>query len=308
MVVLLETKCINLSQIYLALYNFWNELGMLFTKQCKTMTNLSPLEQRKFEDLFNMPSGYVMSLSNSEFDSYFKHFGIDIFSSNYDNASGSKANRLRAFWNKESALLVGKVLQEFLKIWKYENNNTAQTNENYKACVEIADRLLGNQELDICLTADHFLEKDFGAIAFDKLPIENNMIPIIKSRYHESLQCLNNKSPLAVIFLCGSTLEGILLGAAMKNSAEFTSSPSAPKRNGIVTNITTWTLAELINVACDIKILGKDIKEFSHALRDFRNYIHPNQQLLSQFTPDNHTARICIQVLRAAIANLSKER
>lgn len=40
-------------------------------------------------------------------------------------------------------------------------------------------------------------------------------------------------------------------------------------------------------------------------LRDFRNYIHPYEQWSSGFNPDEHTALISWQVLKAAIHDLS---
>ena len=67
-------------------------------------------------------------------------------------------------------------------------------------------------------------------------------------------------------------------------------------------------VSQLIDVACEIGFLKIDVKKFSHALRDFRNYIHPYQQFSSKFTPDSHTAKICFQVLKAAIADLNSER
>ena len=69
-----------------------------------------------------------------------------------------------------------------------------------------------------------------------------------------------------------------------------------------------WKLAELIDVACELGYLRLDVKKFSHTLRDFRNYIHPYEQMSSGFSPDKHTAEICLQVLRAAIASLSGAR
>ena len=69
-----------------------------------------------------------------------------------------------------------------------------------------------------------------------------------------------------------------------------------------------WSLAQMIDVACELGYLKIDVRKFSHALRDFRNYIHPYQQMSSQFAPDKHTAEICIQVLRAAIASLGGSR
>jgi len=51
-------------------------------------------------------------------------------------------------------------------------------------------------------------------------------------------------------------------------------------------------------------LLRLDVKKFSHVMRDFRNYIHPYEQMASKFNPDKHTAEICLQVLRAAIVGL----
>lgn len=273
------------------------------------MASLSQLEKRQFEDLFGMSSGYVISdkaFSNARFAEFFKSAAnLDIYGDKYNHGSGSKANRLRAFWDKEPDPLVGKILQELLKVWEYENDN-AQNHKGYKACVVTADKLTGKKQTGAA--EDNFLEKDFGKISFDKLPIEAAMVPVIQGRYKEAYQCLQNNAPLAVIFLCGSMLEGILLGAALRNGSKFAASSAAPKKDGTVIPIQDWKLGGLIDVACDIGMLGQDIKKFSHALRDFRNYIHPYEQMSSGFNPDQHTAKICIQVLRAAIANLSGER
>ena len=69
-----------------------------------------------------------------------------------------------------------------------------------------------------------------------------------------------------------------------------------------------WSLSELINVANDLGILKEDVQKFSHGLRDFRNYIHPYEQLASRFAPDEYTAKVCWQVLKAALASVAGER
>lgn len=45
-----------------------------------------------------------------------------------------------------------------------------------------------------------------------------------------------------------------------------------------------------------------------HDLRNFRNYLHPHQQMISGFTPDEHTAKVCFQVLKAALASVAGKR
>ena len=61
-------------------------------------------------------------------------------------------------------------------------------------------------------------------------------------------------------------------------------------------------------MANDIGLLQQDVKTFSHGLREFRNYIHPEQQMSSGFKPDKHTAELCFQTLKAALAGVSGER
>lgn len=75
------------------------------------MSNLTAIEKRKLERVLGMGSGYVLNLSNRTFAEFFlDSFGIDIYDTKYDYDSGSKANRMRAFWERESNYLVGKVL------------------------------------------------------------------------------------------------------------------------------------------------------------------------------------------------------
>ena len=50
--------------------------------------------------------------------------------------------------------------------------------------------------------------------------------------------------------------------------------------------------------------LSPNIAKFGHALRDFRNYVHPAEQLAHHFSPDQHTARIGFQVVVAAADDL----
>ena len=103
-------------------------------------------------------------------------------------------------------------------------------------------------------------------------------------------------------------LEAVLLGAAQREPQKFNQSPASPKQNGKVKQFHEWTLSEFINVAYDIGLLKPDVQKFSHGLRDFRNYIHPYQQMASAFKPDEHTAKVCFQVLKAALADMAGDR
>ncbi len=118
---------------------------------------------------------------------------------------------------------------------------------------------------------------------------------------------MDNDAPLSSIFLIGSTLEGILLGVASQYPEKYGRAKSSPKdEKGKVKQFDKWKLNDFINVSYEIGFLKKDVKQFSHYLRDFRNYIHPYKQLVDKFYPNNHTALICEQVLKAAIYELPK--
>ncbi len=276
------------------------------------MANLTSVDKIKLEKLLGMDSGYVLDFSNRSFQEFiFTSSKINIYNSKYDNASGSKANRLRAFWEKEPDGIVGKLLDEILEYWKTRkviSGQKIESNERnlYNECLGVVDRLIGrkktNQEE---ITEDEFLNKEFRQISIDKLGCEGIIKSILEQRLEEIKKCLKAKAPLSVVFLCGSTLEGILLSVALGKPKEFNCSPAAPKKDEKVLEFYAWTLSNFINVAYSIGLLKEDVKKFSHALRDFRNYIHPYEQLSSRFAPDEHTAKICWQVLQAAICQLS---
>jgi len=155
---------------------------------------------------------------------------------------------------------------------------------------------------------DDFLHKEFSDVPLDKLGLDGIITSTINLRLEEIKKCLTAKAPLSTIFLCGSSLEGILLGIATKHPREFNQAISSPKdKEGKVKIFPEWTLSNFIDVAYELRFLQEDVKKFSHALRDFRNYIHPYQQVSTGFNPDEHTARICWQVLKAAIFQISKK-
>jgi hypothetical protein len=79
------------------------------------MSDLTPLEKRKLEQCLGMDSGYVLDFSNRTFAEFVSDStGRDIYNPRYNYGSGSKANRLRAFWQKEENSVVGKLLRDML--------------------------------------------------------------------------------------------------------------------------------------------------------------------------------------------------
>jgi hypothetical protein len=279
------------------------------------MATLNTNEKQLLEKLFQMGGGYVLNFSDRTIGEFFRDdIGVDIFDQKYNYASGSKANRLRGLWQASDDTLVGKSID---KLIEYIDNQVLLGNlkkeefpsELVQRGQNIAARLRGGKAVPAVsvATEDEFISREFGAVSIDKLGLDPVVGDILKQRLDEIRKCLTAQAPLAVIFLCGSTLEGILLGIASTRAKDFNQSSLSPKdKLGKVKQFQEWTLNDFINVARDLGLVGEDVKKFSHALRDFRNYIHPFQQMASKFNPDQHTAKICWQVLQAAITQLSK--
>ena len=82
------------------------------------MSDLTVVEKRKLEKAFDMSTGYVLNFSDSTFaDFMHDSVGIDIYDSKYDYRTGSKASRMRAFWNEDSNYTVGKLLEDIFDCW-----------------------------------------------------------------------------------------------------------------------------------------------------------------------------------------------
>jgi len=156
------------------------------------MSDLTSIEKLRLERFFGMGGGYVLDFSNRTFDEFIlDNTHINIYSDKYSYGSGSKANRLRAFWDKESNYLIGKLISAMLDYWKTQNelygrDTTQQDIDAYNECLKIADRLKQDvpvDNLDI-LQADTD-DKDFNLLAKAiKETIEKNEPETALDRLH----------------------------------------------------------------------------------------------------------------------------
>ena len=276
------------------------------------MSSITDVEKRYLEKLLNMQSGYVLDYSDPTFAGFFNRYKVDIHGSKYQIYGTSKAKKMRAFWESEPDVLVSRVLAEMLDSYEADCdlNNRKMDASIFEKSRSIVARLSGKPvSVKPLQTIDDFLHREFTIPNIQKLPIETQAIPIIENRLSEARTALGAAAHLSVIFLCGSVLEAVLLGAAQKEPLHFNRASSSPKnKDGSVKRFHEWSLSQLIDVACEIGLLKPDVKKFSHGLRDFRNYIHPYEQMTSGFTPDEHTAKVCFQVLKAALASVAGER
>jgi hypothetical protein len=143
---------------------------------------------------------------------------------------------------------------------------------------------------------------------FPSLNLEAGVGEILAARWLEAQRCVDSKAFLAAIIMMGSLLEGLLLGICQRLPAVANACSCSPKdsRTGKVKHFADWSLAEMIDVAHTVGWLGLDVKGFSHALRSFRNLVHPYEQMAAQANPDEDTCRISWLVVQAAVNDLAK--
>ena len=130
------------------------------------MADLTTIEKRKLERSFGMGSGYVLNFSNRTFSEFFLDgFGIDIYDSKYDYGSGSKANRMRAFWELESNYLVGRVLDLIFSEWS-EFKSYGAPDMPSEECLRIVRRLKESAPVpDIGVVTASIEDQSFEALA-----------------------------------------------------------------------------------------------------------------------------------------------
>lgn len=277
------------------------------------MSSLHTTDRVPFERLFDMSGGYVLDFTNDSFKQFVEEaVGKDIYSHKYASYGNSKAKRLRTFIALESDHIVGQLLERMLQYEVAKSDDLSDERNQLRACcAQKVHKLLG-REPDVFTSESkevEFLHEDFSDVSLSDVPIEGSVAELLENRLTEARSCFASKAYLSVVILCGSILEGVLLGTAIQSPQQFNEAEAAPRdSNRKVKKFRDWSLSNFIDVATDIGKLSLDVKLYGHTLRGFRNYVHPYEQMASGFHPDAHTARISLQVLNAAIADLSGQR
>jgi Abortive infection C-terminus len=105
------------------------------------MSDLTFIEKTKLEKLLEMGSGYVLDFSNRTIEEFVSEsVGKSIYDAKYDHASGSKANRLRAFWSTEPNHVVGQLIADLLDYCRIRSFESVDDGL-YENCCRIAQRL-----------------------------------------------------------------------------------------------------------------------------------------------------------------------
>lgn len=130
------------------------------------MSDLTYIEKKKLQKLFQMGGGYVLDFSNRALAEFVaESTGRDIYDAKYNNDSGSKANRLRAFWMQEPNHLVGKLVHDLLEYCRPAAGDPDR-HRLFEECEGIARRLKQSAPVEAldAITAEGS-ERGFEALA-----------------------------------------------------------------------------------------------------------------------------------------------
>ncbi len=273
------------------------------------MANVDNPLKLKLEHLLGMGGGYVLNFSNSSFAEFVRgSIGMDP----YEKHSGSKAQVLRHLWfvlpDTEFAKLTVDML-EYKRLAEdlghVESGDRAEADRRLSQ--EVVDRLTPLLGTSDKLTGEEakFLARVV-ELDLNRVPVPLDLQLVVSDRLKEVEIRFENGAYLAVVLLCGSTLEGLLYEVAKSHPADFNRCTAAPKSDGVVRPFPRWSLNDFLACGRELGLLSEDVTKFAHAVREFRNYIHPQQQVTEDFSPRRVTAEVARHVLRAAIQDLQK--
>jgi hypothetical protein len=131
------------------------------------------------------------------------------------------------------------------------------------------------------------------------------MVMLLVDRAEQSRRAQASGAYLLALFGIGSFVEGLLLSVLMERYPELNST-GFRGRDGRKISANRAGLELLIDTAHDKRLIQFDAKSFMDPVRNFRNFIHPRQQLEHDFLPDEDTVALCWGPVHAVLNDLEE--
>lgn len=116
---------------------------------------------------------------------------------------------------------------------------------------------------------------------------------IIERDYEEIQRAFISNCWKSVIILCGGIIEAILTDLLLSNKKIALTAKSAPKEN----DITRWDFSKLIEVSVELKLVSTAMQKLSHPLREYRNLVHPSNEIRNQLIFNSEEAKIAVELV-----------
>lgn len=129
--------------------------------------------------------------------------------------------------------------------------------------------------------------------------MKNDKLRVIVERDLRELGCLRSvPAPKSTIILAGSLIEALLLDVLQ--SRKGSQGPSSVTQKPLE----EWGLAELIEEAVRVGLITSGVKGFGHAVREYRNLVHPGNEIRSKATLGKEEAEIAEKILEIVLRDL----
>jgi hypothetical protein len=124
---------------------------------------------------------------------------------------------------------------------------------------------------------------------------------ILERDYQEIQRAYNARCWKSVIIISGGAIEAILTDLLLQNESRAKAVTKAPKQP----DLTRWDLSDLINVSVELGLASHAIEKLSHSVREYRNLVHPGNEIRNKLTFDAEEAKIALEVLHIVHRELS---
>ncbi len=124
---------------------------------------------------------------------------------------------------------------------------------------------------------------------------------LLERDYGEIQQAYIAKCWKSVIVLSGGAMEAILTDVLQHDANRAKAAKKAPKQ----ADITKWDLSDLINVSVELNRVSPGVEKLSHPVREYRNLIHPGNEIRTKLTFGAEEAKIALEVLHILHRDLS---
>lgn len=131
------------------------------------------------------------------------------------------------------------------------------------------------------------------------------VVTLLVDRVEQSRRAQASCAHLLALFGIGSFVEGLLLSVLMERYPELVAT-GFRGRDGRKINANRAGLGLLIDTAHDKGLIQFDAKSFMDPVRNFRDFIHPRQQLEHDFLPDQDTVALCWGPVHAVLNDLEE--
>jgi len=126
----------------------------------------------------------------------------------------------------------------------------------------------------------------------------------LEADWHEAQLVYEVKAWKACLVLCGGIVEGLLFDVCRRRESEARLEHEKLHRRS--RRLDRWGLDDLITVAQAMGVVEPSAFHLSHALREYRNLVHPAKQTAQGITVAEDEAAIAINIVRVLLRNLAR--